>query len=432
MSSSSWVLPDLPLQAYHRASQIGEGSFGAVLTVYNDQGEEYALKLFETNAADGCIDLGALRELSCLRILQHDHIIRLVDVQSMSDEDTNNPLAMVLPLYSRGTLSQAAHLRRSDKVTLAHGLLSAVAHLHDHGILHRDIKTDNVLVQDDPLKAILIDFSCAKPLAMDSTVLSGSTTTTCKLHSSSTSSKAPSLNHHCDSMKLTNTVGTVTYMAPELVDQQSYGRPVDLWSVGVVLLELLTAQPLVATKNAHAFQEIQERLATLPRQPFADLLRGLLNVDPAKRLSAREALRHSLFVKHGLEEPPVQRLAASRLEEDDDDKENAAVPPTPPNDRRWKRIQTLCRELDCRHPWTARSAYHYCHAMEELDDELEDTQTLLDCVVLAVRFWEVEALNVVALSTEYRSFRDWDLETYRDTEATLLMLLNYCLYPTAL
>ena len=68
---------ELPLERYHRASSIGEGTFGSVVTVYNDAGEEYALKLFlhedddDEEQENPPLDLGALREISCLRLLIH-------------------------------------------------------------------------------------------------------------------------------------------------------------------------------------------------------------------------------------------------------------------------------------------------------------------------------------------------------------------------
>ena len=146
MSSGS-----LPLGTYHRASQLGSGSYGSVVTVYNDDGEQFALKLFEndenddSSAVPGVIDLGALREISCLRFFRHQNshpnIVSMVDVQSefCDDEDevgagTDGCLGMALPLFPEGNLLSAISKKlvtsRKAKVLVAHGLLSAIAHLH--------------------------------------------------------------------------------------------------------------------------------------------------------------------------------------------------------------------------------------------------------------------------------------------------------------
>lgn len=153
----------LPLATYHRAQALGSGTYGSVVAVYNDEGEEFALKLFleddddEEEEEEGGINLGALREISILRLLRHDNghenIVPLVDVKgpaSDGDEDygagTSGCHAMAMPLYKTGTLADAINkgvLRscpKSARAIVAHGLLSAVAYLHDNGIMHRDLK----------------------------------------------------------------------------------------------------------------------------------------------------------------------------------------------------------------------------------------------------------------------------------------------------
>jgi serine/threonine protein kinase len=190
MSSGS-----LPFGTYHRTAALGSGSFGAVVTVYNDDGEEFAMKLFERDDGgdeeDGeyqvpkPVDLGALREISCLRLFRgenrHENIIELHDVQTDWTQEiestgagTSGCLSIALPLGKGGSLASAIQrgtvqgFPKQAKVTLAHGILSAVAFLHDNGIIHRDIKSDNVLIEYDmdagTWKSILIDFSLAKPI----------------------------------------------------------------------------------------------------------------------------------------------------------------------------------------------------------------------------------------------------------------------------
>jgi serine/threonine protein kinase len=254
MSSGS-----LPLATYHRAAQIGAGTYGSILIVYNEDGEEFALKLFldddddddDDEDDDECArpsDLGALREISCLRLLReenaHENIVAICDVQSeWTDDDvgagTAGCLGMSLPLYRDGTLGDAITARklqsRKCKVKIAHGLLSAVAFLHDNGIMHRDIKSDNILLENEDnddendYKPVLIDFSLAK--LVDTVMCSGGANVVL-------SSEDDEPTQH------TGEVGTVTYTAPEVVAQEAYSLPMDVWSVGVVLLELLQNETL--------------------------------------------------------------------------------------------------------------------------------------------------------------------------------------------
>ena len=82
---------ELPLATYHRVQALGEGTFGSVVAVYNDDGEEYALKLFleEDDDEEDGMDLGAMREISILRLLReqngHENIVQMVDVKNPED-----------------------------------------------------------------------------------------------------------------------------------------------------------------------------------------------------------------------------------------------------------------------------------------------------------------------------------------------------------
>ena len=115
MSSGS-----LPQVVYHRAESLGSGSYGSVITVYNDDGENFALKMFDQDEDDEeeeeGIGLGTLREISILRILRsrnaHPNIIEIHDIQTGLDEEeegagTEGGLAMAMPVFSLGSLQDS-------------------------------------------------------------------------------------------------------------------------------------------------------------------------------------------------------------------------------------------------------------------------------------------------------------------------------------
>ena len=451
---------------YHRASHLGDGSFGSVVTVYNDDGEEYALKLFlpeekddddssNDEATKRPIEIGALREISCLRLLRgdnrHEHIVELQDVQTEWDEDgeggggagTSGCLAMALPLGKFGSLADAIEkgtlqgYPKKAKVQIAHGLLSAVAFLHDNGILHRDIKSDNILLEqvegsDLDWKPVLIDFSLAKPI--DGTIWGQP-----ELHAD----KLESIEH-------TGEVGTVKYMAPEIVQQEDYGKPADLYSVGVVLLELLQNRALTAEKASHVAIEIKEAVGQLPDSaPFPDLVRQLLKEDPSERLTARQALVHPIFEKFGFPMPRAPRIAnvGTALPYDNNAEEENEAPvlsKTPSKnrtrnkmERRLQRIDKILHELESEHPFTRAAALEYSRQMEQLDDGMDDaaddSQALIDCCVLAHRFFERYPPDMDDLNYRDKGvFADWTLADYVDNEGSILMLLDFCLYPRSL
>mmetsp|Transcript_22020 Transcript_22020/g.34578 ORF Transcript_22020/g.34578 Transcript_22020/m.34578 type:complete len:438 (-) Transcript_22020:331-1644(-) len=429
----------LPFSTYHRAQALGEGTYGSVVCVYNDAGEELALKMFECDENNETLELGTLRELSILRLLRgsnsHPNIVEMVDIMEPGEEGdcTNGNLCMAMPLFrmdmrravKTGVVSPGA-AGRKQRVHIAHGLLSAVAFLHDNHIIHRDIKSDNVMialadeesVNDDTIKPILIDFSLAKFVDGPNAVL------------------PPGSTH-------TGAVGTPTYCAPEVVKKQSYGLKSDLWSVGVVLLESLIGE-LDAEKDKDAARIIEEKKASLPESPFVNLIRCLLEPDAEKRLSAREALALPIFEKFNLHLPPIQLLnidtALPDEDEYDDDCENENksnnISKTKSSKHkklspRERLVKKLCAELESKNPKTEVAALMYAKKMEQLDDELEnisETQTLLDCVVIANKFYEQELIDIDNLAEEYPSFEIFDIDTFRDNEVALCSLADYCLY----
>lgn len=567
----------LPGATYHRASHLGAGSFGSVVVVYNDDGEEFALKLFlnededdndntnsNKNTNQGSDDddeddddseysasqqqpiaLGALREISCLRLLRgtnaHPNIVELVDVQAdwtSSSEPyesggggagTGGCLSMALPLGKHGSVAAALNKHMFlkcplvVKVKLAYGLLSAVVFLHDNGILHRDIKSDNILLALDEQnedtngddtsgvgaswKPILIDFSLAKPVDEIMWNSSSSNNISSSCSSNSNSYATPKARQALlENMLHTGDVGTMIYTAPEVVAQEGYGKPADLYSVGIVLLELVQSKLFTAEKPKQANAQIAAAVAALPTTTLlADLVRSLLHPDSDQRISARDACHHPVFVKFGLcgppsrprppdvtaaatttnsscqtihttesshlpvESPPrrIVHMATSLPYEPStcvngvDENESPLhasncktnIPPqskslaVPTGDdkkyrqkmeRRLKMIDKLLHDLDSDHPWTRWAALEYSIQLEQLESGMEDngnqpSQSLADCCVLAHRFWELDLIDLQDLDERTTGpFSHWNLDEYIDTEATIFMLLDYCLYPRTL
>jgi len=415
--------------------------------VYNDAGDELALKIFEADEDHDTMELGTMREVSILRILRcdnaHPNIVQLLDIQEAGEEGDcgSGNFCMAMPLYRLGDMKGAVKrgivlpgsAGRTQRVHIAHGLLSAVAFLHDNHIIHRDIKSDNVMItlseeeNDERIVPVLIDFSLAKFVGGKNALL------------------PPGATH-------TGDVGTPTYTAPEVVAKEKYGLPSDLWSVGVVLLESFIGE-LNADRDKAAARLIEEKKEALPDSPFATLIRGLLEADINKRLTAREALALSIFQKFGLEIPPVRTIdvdASFSAADDDDDLGNKineiSLKPTNGNKRkssskqqkispRERMIKKLCSEIECTNPKTETAAAVYAKEMEQLDDEMDDianTQTLLDCVVVASRFYEEELICLEELEKDggehYPSFKDFDIETFRDNETAIFSIMDYSLY----
>ena len=484
---------ELPLLQYHRANALGSGAYGSVLTVFSDEGEQFALKLFNEEDSDDedeeedyeeeeeeeeseeeqdddedeasyeeeeyyeeetrPMDLGALREISILRILRHENahpnIIEISDVKQPSDidQEEDGDVSMkyhgiCMPLYSHGTMTDiinmSSSLSKKTKVEIAHGLLCAIAHLHHNGIIHRDIKSDNIMMDMDEngnYKSVLIDFSLAKVIVPS------------RFYKMSTKSELLETKEmqECTHLQGENTlspsVGTPTYRAPECIDEEKkYGLPSDMYSIGVVLLELLRGSCIEAFKDKTAVKIVNDALSELPDQPFANLVRRLLEKDPLKRMTAKMALEHPLFEKfqlngknhdktfrsiHMCEALPLEVSDLSGL-----DKKMIK--------KRIELIQKIASDLDAENPMTTQAALCYSLQLSELDDcldNLSESQGLVDCVVLAGKFFEKELWdlsNIEELDRGVFKKCDWSQESYIDTESTLWMMMDFCLYPREL
>lgn len=467
---------ELPLEEYHRAQSIGSGSFGSIVTVYNDDGEEFAMKLFIDDEDDDDdydsygISLGALREVSILRMLReqnaHPNIVAIHDIQPCygESEGSSGILAMAMPLFPEGSLGDCFSkiTSKKQKVVIAHGILSAVAFLHENSIIHRDIKSDNILLklseEDDSLyRPVLIDFSLAKATHPEVIISGRSITDASFLESEPT---------HTPSM------GTPTYRAPEVVDEVPYSFPADLWSVGVVLIELLRGSMLEAVKDKGATHLIAQYLEELPQeQPFPELIRGLLQVDPSERWTARRALQCDLFQKFGLvtnenddSSHTFRHISLSEALPLDDNgegdsntvlemgKENTGNVTAkqrasskirkqridPILSKRFKKIQKICEWMGWENPMTVQAAMVFSIRMADLvdDNEVENlagSSGLLDCIVLAHKFFEQHLCCTSDLERLYHHFSnsqaEWDPDTYAENESTLFMLMDFCLYP---
>jgi len=497
MSSGS-----LPLSNYHRAESLGCGTYGSVLTVYNDDGEQFALKLFMEDSDDeveedddeeeeskscdtneyGTMDLSAQREISILRLLRdensHTNIINIHDIKTVNDceeeeecaDDTMGYLGIAMPLFSDGTLSNAIDSNKFMKnkrwkVHVAHGILSAVAFLHHNGIIHRDIKGDNVMLQLEETQAgyyykpVLIDFSLAKIVHPE------------KIYKEEDEAVIQQFLDWTSSMEGEDThtpsVGTPTYKAPEVVNEESYGLPSDLYSVGVILFELLRGQTLEAETDKGAVRILSEKVHALPNQPFANLIRGLLEVDPLKRWSAKEALECELYNKFGFNDANndleckksnesfrwINIKEALPLDEAFnfcDENEKKFQKPVEKQYRgkkkmmdpgllkRYKTIQKIAKELDSQNPLTVQAALTYSVQLQQLEDNIDDlseSQALVDTVVLAHKFFECEMWSLHDLQNKDTGvFKEsnWTIVDYQENESTIWMLMDFCLYPRKL
>ncbi|KAJ4825706.1 hypothetical protein Tsubulata_001202 [Turnera subulata] len=260
-------------QDYDVLEEVGRGRFGVVYRCTSRAtGSTFAVKSIDKSLTSGdSLDAQCLLiEPKILAHLSpHPHILNLY---ASYEDDTH--LHMVLDFCPNRDLHSliiaAGTLPEPQACALFAQLASAIAHCHSYGVVHRDVKPDNVLL--DGRNAVrLADFGSAEVLvpAAGETALSG-------------------------------VVGTPYYVAPEVLMGREYGEKVDVWSAGVVLYIMLAGFPPFYGETAvEIFQAVLRGNLRFPARVFhkvspaaKDLLKRMLCKDVSRRLSAEQVLRH--------------------------------------------------------------------------------------------------------------------------------------------
>lgn len=238
---------------------IGKGNFAKVMQVRKkDTGRIYAMKILDKEKLIARDQLEHTRtERRVLQLLRHPFLVNLVYAFQTVDK-----LYMVIDFVNGGELF--FHLKRDKRFKESRArfyaceILLALEHLHKHDVIYRDLKPENILIDRFGHVAVT-DFGLAKELVKDN----AKTHTFC---------------------------GTPEYLAPEVLLSQGHGKPVDWWSFGTLLFEMLVGIPPFYSENV---QEMYEMIlySDLYFPDFvsveaSDLLARLLERNPAKRLGS--------------------------------------------------------------------------------------------------------------------------------------------------
>lgn len=267
---------------------LGSGMSGCVRgALCKRSGRVVAVKICEKD----CLSEKALHDmrvgLDLHRQVDHPHIVKIEEIY---ESDTHIHVVMEC-LHGRDMFDRVASGGGCSEATaagLAVQVLHALAHLHARGIMHRDIKLENIVYQEfggESIKLIDLDF-CARV-------------------------ENPEDLGNC---------GTLQYCAPEVVSGQQYDQSADMWSTGSLLYTALTGRALfcgddctVATKTRECALDLCPAFFELSGDA-QEFLRDLLSLNPSERPSAREALRDRWLRKNA---PEQAAAALAALEQED-------------------------------------------------------------------------------------------------------------------
>ncbi|XP_037693170.1 calcium/calmodulin-dependent protein kinase type II subunit beta isoform X1 [Choloepus didactylus] len=256
---------------YQLYEDIGKGAFSVVRRcVKLCTGHEYAAKIINTKKLSARDHQKLEREARICRLLKHSNIVRLHD--SISEESFHY---LVFDLVTGGELFEDIVAREyyseADASHCIQQILEAVLHCHQMGVVHRDLKPENLLLASKCKGAAvkLADFGLAIEVQGDQQAWFGF-------------------------------AGTPGYLSPEVLRKEAYGKPVDIWACGVILYILLVGYPPFWDEDQHKlYQQIKAGAYDFPSPEWdtvtpeaKNLINQMLTINPAKRITAHEALKH--------------------------------------------------------------------------------------------------------------------------------------------
>eukprot|EP01116_Phalansterium_solitarium_P000656 TRINITY_DN1049_c0_g1_i6.p1 TRINITY_DN1049_c0_g1~~TRINITY_DN1049_c0_g1_i6.p1 ORF type:complete len:690 (+),score=137.65 TRINITY_DN1049_c0_g1_i6:123-2192(+) len=295
------------VEIFEKLDQVGEGTYGKVYMAKNKEtGEVVALKKIRMDNEKEGFPITAIREIKILKEINHPNIISLKEIVTSKPNKTNPRKAMSIYLVFEYMdhdltgliLANLWNPSESQRKCYMKQLLEGIHYCHANKILHRDIKGSNLLI-DNKGQLKIADFGLARPFSEQKS-------------------------------NYTNRVITLWYRPPELLlGEEAYGPAVDMWSVGCILAEMITGSAIFQGRDEVAQLEKIFKLCGTPDEaswpgvgklphsttmrpkqiykrcvrdvfknfsPDAlELLDQLLVLDPAKRMTAKDALDSNFF-----------------------------------------------------------------------------------------------------------------------------------------
>lgn len=259
---------------YVIGKELGRGRFSIVYEcVHKATGRHSAVKVINKSAITYEEKVLLRTEMAVLKLVDHPNIIKLEGIY-----ESKKYIYIVMEMLKGGELFEriVGRPRFSEKeaAKLLRPLLESVAYIHDLGIVHRDLKPENILCGDELDDIKIADFGLSKMILPKE--------------------------------KMDAACGTLSYVAPEVLTMQGYGKEADLWSVGVIMFLILCGKlPFDGENHNEIIRstiqgdiKVNASIWNKLSEDARNLITLLLNKNPKDRITAREALRHPFFINN--------------------------------------------------------------------------------------------------------------------------------------
>ncbi|XP_072218173.1 serine/threonine-protein kinase PAK 6b [Leuresthes tenuis] len=266
------VDPGDPRMTLENFVKIGEGSTGVVCIARERQsGRQVAVKMMDLRKQQRRELL--FNEVVIMRDYRHPNVVEMFRSALVEEE-----LWVIMEYLQGGALTHIISETRLDEeqiATVCEGVLQALSYLHSQGVIHRDIKSDSILLTLDG-RIKLSDFGFCAQISKD----------------------VP---------KRKSLVGTPYWMAPEVISKVPYGTEVDVWSLGIMVVEMVDGEPpYFSDSPIIAMKKLRDEAAPSIRniQRVSPVLKGfldsMLTCDTQRRSSAAALLQHPFLLQVGL------------------------------------------------------------------------------------------------------------------------------------
>lgn len=254
---------------YKILKKIGKGSFSNVFKAHklDDENEFYAIKIISLkNLSDKIID-NVKKEINIMLKINHENIIKLHETIV-----TQKYIYLIMDFCDGGDLYK--FIKKNGKLTEEESkkyfleISKGLYFLYSNNLIHRDLKPHNILITSNNILKIC-DFGFVK--------------------------------ESNENMLYDTLCGSPIYMAPEILKYKKYDSKVDLWSMGIILFEMLTSKPpFIGVNHIDLIRVIDSTELTIPdnitiSNDCNDLLKSLIVVDPNFRISFDNFFKHSFF-----------------------------------------------------------------------------------------------------------------------------------------